>query len=375
MKQHPLAPIPLLTAILLAVAALFFLLSLFLGIGYYPAAVVFSNLLGFGVYGFFSVILFFRRRDILLPVAAGAMCLLNVVVLLRSFASIWSFLGSLLYLGAAVCILTWAAAASLDSLAEHRPITEKLWFLPGLTAALGGFLTVAAGSSVMTLFGNLLLIAIYFLLSLTIVFQDGIPGHSYDRVPFDDSHSEAEDTQAYEYAPSAEEDDRTYPPVFMDGFCSMLKHVLLLVFTFGIWELIWIYRTTGYLNQTEDEPLRTPTYQLLLCLFVPFYFLYWRYQSAKRLDRLANSRGVECDLRVLSLIISFFVPILPPILMQERMNTLSRLTDDRYRSMFTYDIPSDEDLADRLRLYKNLLDDGLITQDDYDAKKKQILRI
>ena len=50
----------------------------------------------------------------------------------------------------------------------------------------------------------------------------------------------------------------------------MVKCVLLLIFTFGIYWLIWIYRTTGYLNRTEDEPPHTPAYQLLLCLFVPF---------------------------------------------------------------------------------------------------------
>ncbi|MDO4517133.1 MAG: SHOCT domain-containing protein [Bacillota bacterium] len=152
----------------------------------------------------------------------------------------------------------------------------------------------------------------------------------------------------------------------------MLKHVLLLIFTFSVWYFIWNYRTTRYLNQVEEEPPRTPVNQLLLCLFVPFYHIYWSYKSAQRLDRLADSRGVLSDLQVLCLVLAFFVPILPPVLMQEKMNRLSgRLETTGEAPRAT---PStDEELADRLRTYKSLLDDGLITQEDYDAKKAQIL--
>ena len=59
------------------------------------------------------------------------------------------------------------------------------------------------------------------------------------------------------------------------AYCSMVKHVFLLLFTFGIWYFIWIYRTTRYLNRVEGEEYRNPTYKLLLCMFVPFYLIYW----------------------------------------------------------------------------------------------------
>lgn len=106
------------------------------------------------------------------------------------------------------------------------------------------------------------------------------------------------------------------------AYCSMVKHVFLLLFTFGIWYYIWIYRTTCYLNQVEDEPPRNPTAKLLLCMFVPFYSIYWIYKSAQRLDKLSVSRGIPSDLSTLCLILAIFVGVIPPILMQDRINAL-----------------------------------------------------
>ena len=107
-----------------------------------------------------------------------------------------------------------------------------------------------------------------------------------------------------------------------DGYCSMVKHVLLLIFTFGIWQLIWIYRTTRYLNCVTVEPPRNPTTKLLLCMFVPFYIIYWMYKHAKYIDILAAQKGIPSDIGVLCLVLEFFVPIVPPILMQDKMNTI-----------------------------------------------------
>lgn len=107
-----------------------------------------------------------------------------------------------------------------------------------------------------------------------------------------------------------------------DGYCSMVKHVLLLIFTFGIWQLIWIYRTTRYLNCVTAEPPRNPTTKLLLCMFVPFYIIYWMYKHAKYIDILAAEKGIPSDIGVLCLVLEFFVPIVPPILMQDKLNTI-----------------------------------------------------
>lgn len=106
------------------------------------------------------------------------------------------------------------------------------------------------------------------------------------------------------------------------AYCDILKHVLLLIFTFGIWQLVWIYRMTGWLNNVEGEEYRDPLKKLLLCLFVPFYMIYWTYKSALRIDKIAQSNGVSSDIATLCLIISIFIGIVPPILMQDKVNQI-----------------------------------------------------
>lgn len=105
-------------------------------------------------------------------------------------------------------------------------------------------------------------------------------------------------------------------------YCGLFKHVLLLLFSFGIWRLIWIYRITKYLNCVEDEEKRKPLTKLLLCMFVPFYSIYWIYKSAMRIDKLAKTVDVISDLTVVCVILEIFVPIIPPVLMQDKINKI-----------------------------------------------------
>jgi len=100
---------------------------------------------------------------------------------------------------------------------------------------------------------------------------------------------------------------------------GLFAHVCLLLFTGGIWNLIWIYRTTKYLNCVEGEDLRNPATKLLLCMFIPFYQVYWVYKSAKRIDKLAKTAEITSDLAVICIILEIFVPIIPPILMQDKI--------------------------------------------------------
>lgn len=104
------------------------------------------------------------------------------------------------------------------------------------------------------------------------------------------------------------------------GYIDMVKHVLLLIFTLGIWNLIWIYKTTEFLNCVQDEPPRNPTYKLLLCMFVPFYIIYWTYKHAQYIDRLAAKKRVSSDITMVCTLLEIFLPIAPPILMQDKLN-------------------------------------------------------
>lgn len=158
-------------------------------------------------------------------------------------------------------------------------------------------------------------------------------------------------------------------------YCGMAKHVLLLLFTFGIWYYIWIYRMTGYTNAAENEEYRDPTKKLLLCLFVPFYLIYWTYKTAQRVDKMAVTKGISSDMTTLCLILAIFVPIIPPILLQDKMNNIATTNDTPSSSIPKVENENNTTLgtAEELKKFKELLDGGVITQEEFNAKKKQLL--
>ncbi len=153
-------------------------------------------------------------------------------------------------------------------------------------------------------------------------------------------------------------------------YCDMMKHVLLLLFTCGVWMYMWIYKTTKHTNVVKGEEYRDPKNKLLLCLFVPFYSVYWTYKTAQRVDKIANKKGISSDMSTLCLILAIFVPIIPPILLQDKLNgiiTANTSHADKIRST------PELEIADEMKKYKDLLDSGVITQEEFDAKKKQLL--
>ncbi len=207
-----------------------------------------------------------------------------------------------------------------------------------------------------------------------------------------------------------------------EGYYGIAKHVVLLLFTFGIWNLIWIYKTTNFLNRAKDEPQRGATVQLLLCMFVPFYVIYWIYVSAQRIDKMALQKGVDSDITVICLLFAIFCYILAPVFMQDKINsivTVGQKTAEQKATAYTYateeadfdddgddqayevvveetyeksagtietmDEPDDSPVrdsvagarkvAEELKIYKELVDSGVITQEDFEAKKKQLLGI
>lgn len=155
-----------------------------------------------------------------------------------------------------------------------------------------------------------------------------------------------------------------------DGHFDMVVHILLLLLLGGIWQCIWICRTTKYLNICEDEKHRDPLVALLLCMFVPFYFIYWTYKSAQRIDKMAAAKGISSDIATLCLILAFFIGIVPPILMQSKLNAVCTAAAPVAPAASTANNAS---AAEEIKKYKDLLDAGAITEEEYEAKKKQLL--
>lgn len=168
------------------------------------------------------------------------------------------------------------------------------------------------------------------------------------------------------------------------GYFDLAMHVILLLITCGIWQYIWIYRTTKYLNNCPGEEDRDPTYKLLLCMFIPFYYIYWTYKSAQRVDKLSAEKGIPCDIATLCLILSIFIGIVPPILIQMKMNALCEAPKAAAPQPQAFEpaqpvqeapkaIESNVDVAEEIRKFKELLDSGAITEEEYEVKKKQLL--
>ena len=165
------------------------------------------------------------------------------------------------------------------------------------------------------------------------------------------------------------EDGTTYSVDASDkAYCSLGKHIVLCLFTFGIWYLIWTYRTTKYLNKAPNAVYYNPTSKLLLCMFVPFYSIYWFYKHGQRIDSFSKAKGLNhSDMATLCLILGIFIPIVACILMQDKINTICT-------SKATNTVSQEQpQTTEELKKYKELLDSGIITQDEFDAKKKQLL--
>ena len=105
----------------------------------------------------------------------------------------------------------------------------------------------------------------------------------------------------------------------------MATHILLLIFTFGVYSCIWIYKTTKYLNQSPVGEPENPTTKLLLCMFVPFYQIYWFYKQGQKIDGMARVRNLPGnDIATLCLVFGVFFPFVANIIMQDKFNQLAK---------------------------------------------------
>ena len=293
-----------------------------------------------------------KRRDIFLPVGfalAGIACLFFL-----NFRNVLLLLGNWGMAFLAVVFVT-------DYLTQLREQVKKFWFIPPAVVALATVLPIGDiwfGDDFLGLLATCATCAGMFLAAMWVAYPEGLPQQTVSA--------------------SAETGSTTAAPA-PEVYCGLVKHILLLLFTCGIWLYIWIYRVTGYTNNVEGEENRNPTNKLLLCLFVPFYVIYWMYKTAQRLDKMAAAKNIPSDLSTLCLILAIFVPIIPPILMQDKLNDI---VTGRVAPAAPAAAPapapaaaptSVSEAADDLLKLKELLDAGILTQEEFDAKKKQLL--
>ena len=367
------------------------------------------NLFSLAAYAYSAAMLVLRRRDALLCAGFGVLSLLSLRVLVMpyglSLAAFFQFLGC-------VAMTLLVVAALTNALPALKAMAGKLWFVPAVCMALMALcsfftaiqiLFYGYGLHLSSVLSGILMAAAFLFSGMWCVSPEGIPSTpQFPSGAANAASGSASYGSATSYAPAGGTSGYTAPaPTAESGYYKLSTHVLLLIFTFGIWYLIWIYRVTGYLNQVEDEPPRNPTTKLLLCIFIPFYGWYWTYKSAQRIDKLSAAQGIPSDISTLCLILAIFVGIVPPILMQDKINALATAPANAggtyaqytaaaqpqqaaqaqysaqpqagaapWRSAGAYvDVPAE------LKKYKELLDMGAITQEEFEAKKKQLLEL
>lgn len=273
-------------------------------------------------------------------------------------------------------LLAWAGASIIaailltDQFPQYRETARKVWFVPAICMAVTLFFSLFYYSVSYKLFylcatGGILLTMLHLTSSIETADVEAAQMGEKAQTPQTPLTSATRTV-----APStavADAADACY--------CSLVKHILLLLFTFGIWQCIWVYRMTGYTNAVQDEEPRNPTNKLLLCLFVPFYLIYWTYKTAQRVDKMAAAKGLSSDLATMCLILEIFVPIIPPIMLQDKINSI--VTADSTQNPVAQSAAKKSSAAlgtaEELKTYKELLDSGVITQEEFDAKKNQLL--
>ena len=284
-------------AVLYAISALLSGISVISSIAMgYPFGSILKMLLVIGAFLVLAVVLFMKRRDIILVAALALPAVAGLVQL-----NLWMVL---MY----VILAALAATTVIPQLDQFRELAKKLWFVPGAISALSAVIStirslsmgIPFGVLIPSLIGTLIGVAMVLLLGKWIV-------DPYDRIAYG-----AEEGFGYEGGAAATG----------SGYISMATHVLLMLFLGGIWLYVWIYKTTRYLNCAPDSEYRNPTTKLLLCMFVPFYYLYWVHQSSKRIDSISNAQGIPSDSAATNLILAIFIGIVPPILMQSKINSL-----------------------------------------------------
>lgn len=108
--------------------------------------------------------------------------------------------------------------------------------------------------------------------------------------------------------PTYEVADNAYP-AYNDMYVGIVKHILLSLFTLGIYDCIWTYKTTEVLSCGNNEK-QSGAKKLLLCILVPFYRIYWYYAQSRRLENLIKDKdGNASDFAAVTLVLAIFVPI------------------------------------------------------------------
>lgn len=370
-----------------------------------------------------AVALFRGKKDVL----GGVLFAVSAVLLLTKLFNVFSFVNLLLFLFLAAVAAACLLSDKLD-LSKLKVVFVIVGIVVGLFSLITNlrYFTYNMGApNIFALIGLMFRhIRLFFQVGGTFL-RHLIVAASYACIGFAFASTQKEPQPQPAYGAAGYNAPAYSAPVSEpakeEGYISLGIHVLLLLVTGGIWLLIWVYRTTGFLNRTPGEEQLKPANKLLLCMFIPFYSIYWTYKQAQRVDKLAQSKGIDSGIASTCLILGIFLPIVAFIMMQDKINKIAQVTPAAAYSAPAYTAPAytqptytaptytpptyaeptytapaepaptytapaapaapeapaaqngQNAAYQELKQLKELLDAGFISQEDYEAKKKQIL--
>lgn len=179
---------------------------------------------------------------------------------------------------------------------------------------------------------------------------------------------------------------------------TILVDAFLMFFTFGIYFFIWEYRVTKYMNEQTGENM-SPVAQVLISFFFPPYVAVWGFLMASQLKKLAAKRnykifdGFEFVYAVLCLVIPMFHFVMLDYFLlkynqvevieteedeehdetNDEFSTVQEIFEEEEEPEVIEPVEPHVGLVDELREYKKLLDRGIITEEEFEKKKKQLL--
>lgn len=360
-------------------------------------------------YAIIVVAVVMKKKDIILAAGFGVLGLKELIMFFVGFGngsyaswdwdgvkfSFLRFVPSAIWSVAVIAAAVFAIVAITDYLPKYKDIVKKYWYAPAALMIVKlpielvcYILALIIGDSWLgrsTFLGviiSILLAVGYAAVMVWVLGTEIIP----------EVKKPVKNTTAGTTAGGSTAGYTSAPANNSDGQIDLIVHILLLLCTCGIWQYIWIFKTTKYLNCDKGEAPRDATAQLLLCMFIPFYYIYWTYKSCQRIDRIAVTRGVASDITTICLILAIFVGIIPPILMQDKINNICKNPAVNAAPQAAAPAPvaqtpvaqtpvaeeptqpqANIGVADEIKKYKDLLDSGAITEEEFDAKKKQLL--
>lgn len=162
-----------------------------------------------------------------------------------------------------------------------------------------------------------------------------------------------------------------------------LAMVIIFAFLFEwIYYPIWIYQTSSTIKTSSKLK---PFTHAFLCMIIPFYSIYWVNIHSKALyQKFIVGGKYTTDFSTLHTIVYFFVPFVGVALLQSKINEFYNPT---VSIPYPYASPNvtqpqqtnceqnfnEESIAEKLKHLKELMDQGVINSEDFEAKKKELL--